>query len=690
MNSNFTFKAFSAVGIYFLFFNSTHANNIEFDPVIVTASKYEESYQSSSAFVTVITQQDIKESGATTINEAIMRIGGVQGRQSLFGGNEFTLDLLGFGDTASSNTVIVINGIPLKEGDSSETRLSGIPIDQVEKIEIQRGGSSVMYGENAVSGVINIITKSYKFSESNINDANLSLGYGSYRTDEIKVNAIYASNSLSLNYGGLGRQSDGYRVNSNSKNTSDSLSILNKFDGFSAGIDLSSDKVSMQTPGSLTISQFQQNPIQAQAGSFLYKTRMSSNTDRFGTFVDGNLLGFDLKLNISRRVRTVNSLLTITDANSTLGTGYDVGPLALETENNYYGLTAAKFIPTNFGSDRLFLGVENSQWSQQRVGDSIGNSIYGTLDTSSQINSKSNSIYSKNEVYFAGQEIRITSGLRIENVYRNLVNAPNPSFDPNGNNMTVSELMKGWELGFSKAINSSNNLYLRLDNSYRLPNSDEFSNTVANNGGYLYSNTGLASQTSFTKELGWKQKINDKSKLGLRIYRSDLKNEIAYNPQLQENINLDPTQRKGIDLDGFYKFNNIFNFYTVIGLRQAQFKFGQYSGNNLPMAPSKVGTIRLDSKIFDHQKISISLTGISSEYIAGDFANTTSMPGYATSDLRYSIESKDIELNFLVRNLVGKSYYSYATQAFDASYNLYTAVYPDPGRNFMASIKVHF
>ena len=130
----------------------------ELAPFIVTATRYPEDPLKLAAFVTVLTQEDLKSAGVRTVNEALMTLGGVMGRKSLYGGNEFTMDLGGFGEAAASNMVYVIDGVAFKHGDASEIRISNISLDEVERIEIQRGGSSVLYGEGAVGGVINIIT----------------------------------------------------------------------------------------------------------------------------------------------------------------------------------------------------------------------------------------------------------------------------------------------------------------------------------------------------------------------------------------------------------------------------------------------------------------------------------------------------------------------------------------------------
>ena len=82
---------------------------------------------------------------------------------SLFGGVngvKTSVDLRGFGAFATSNTLVLINGRRLNDIDMAGVDFSTIPRDSIERIEITRGNSgAVLYGDNAVGGVINIVLK---------------------------------------------------------------------------------------------------------------------------------------------------------------------------------------------------------------------------------------------------------------------------------------------------------------------------------------------------------------------------------------------------------------------------------------------------------------------------------------------------------------------------------------------------
>jgi len=128
-------------------------------PVVITGARFDADPALAPIGAIVIHAEDIQRAGVSDVNAAIRKIGGVYGRQSLDGSPDFSLDLRGFGSNSSQNMVIVLDGVRLSENELSNAILSTIPVDSVERIEITRGGASVLYGAGATGGVINIVTR---------------------------------------------------------------------------------------------------------------------------------------------------------------------------------------------------------------------------------------------------------------------------------------------------------------------------------------------------------------------------------------------------------------------------------------------------------------------------------------------------------------------------------------------------
>ncbi len=150
---------------------------------LIVTGRHTSPYTALSNSAAIITAQDIARLPATHLGELLSREANVN-LQSFFGtGKSTTIDIRGMGETAASNVLIMVDGIRLNASDLSGADLSTIPIDEIERIEIIRGGGSVRYGNGAVGGVINIMLK----KPTPGMHAKLDLRYGSHGRAERNV-----------------------------------------------------------------------------------------------------------------------------------------------------------------------------------------------------------------------------------------------------------------------------------------------------------------------------------------------------------------------------------------------------------------------------------------------------------------------------------------------------------------------
>ena len=212
--------------------------------------------------VTIVTQEDIQNKGASTVAEALRGVPGLI--VNSIGGSDPVFDLRGSGATAKSNTLVLLDGIPLNAVDGTYNT-SQIPVDLIDKIEVIPSGGAVMYGDGATGGVINIITKS---PEDRSNYGNIGMEIGSWNT--IKGNVNYGTKIgdkflFDLSYNN--NKSDGYRSldpRYSSGNTKESVWIRGKYlldDGYlEAKYNYGKNKDSWTS--ALTKEQFEENPKQ--------------------------------------------------------------------------------------------------------------------------------------------------------------------------------------------------------------------------------------------------------------------------------------------------------------------------------------------------------------------------------------------------------------------------------------------
>ncbi|MDU4960795.1 MAG: TonB-dependent receptor [Sporomusaceae bacterium] len=146
------------------------------DQIIVTAQRYEKRDVDVAASTEILTGRDLQNTGASNLFNALKFSTGIALQQYGTAGSSMgnmTSKIVMRGN--SSGTLILVNGVPLNIRGTYD--LNDIPVENVERVEIVRGGGSILYGSEATGGVINIITKK---TRSNY----FKTGWGNYGQQE--------------------------------------------------------------------------------------------------------------------------------------------------------------------------------------------------------------------------------------------------------------------------------------------------------------------------------------------------------------------------------------------------------------------------------------------------------------------------------------------------------------------------
>src|SRR3989454_1366071 len=151
---------------------------------VTTASKEPVQASRPPAAIYVITQEDIRRSGATSIPEALRLVPGVE--VARIDSNTWSLGVRGFGSALSRSVLVLIDGrsvyTPLFAG--VYWQVQDTLLEDIERIEVIRGPGGTIWGANAVNAVINIITKSAKDTHGTLVSAgggNKDQGFGGFR-----------------------------------------------------------------------------------------------------------------------------------------------------------------------------------------------------------------------------------------------------------------------------------------------------------------------------------------------------------------------------------------------------------------------------------------------------------------------------------------------------------------------------
>lgn len=188
------------------------------DMEVTSVSKKSEKASQAAAAIYVITQEDIRRSGATSIPEALRGVPGLQVAQS--SSHEWAISSRGFNDHFANKLLVLIDGrsvyTPLFSGvywDVQDTLL-----EDIDRIEIIRGPGATLWGANAVNGIINIITKSSKDTQGGLAKAGIGTeerAFGSTRYGgKISDNATYRGYVKYLNRDGTTTLTDNDARNS--------------------------------------------------------------------------------------------------------------------------------------------------------------------------------------------------------------------------------------------------------------------------------------------------------------------------------------------------------------------------------------------------------------------------------------------------------------------------------------------
>ncbi len=202
------FPILSCIAIPLL--SSAYADSNNLGKISVTATKTARALSEVPASISIITESDINNSVATSADELLKEVSGVDFKHPLgfmATGTSNKITLRGFGGSTEGRTLLLVDGVPMNDSYFSGVEWNQIAVDDIKQIEVVKGAGSALYGSNALGGVINIITKKPKGFKSTVD-----LSYGSMNT---KIGSASTSGTVgAFGYYLSGRwlKSDGYQA----------------------------------------------------------------------------------------------------------------------------------------------------------------------------------------------------------------------------------------------------------------------------------------------------------------------------------------------------------------------------------------------------------------------------------------------------------------------------------------------
>ncbi|MDA8769035.1 TonB-dependent receptor plug domain-containing protein, partial [Winogradskyella sp.] len=195
--------------------NAQEKSEIETDTlkeVVVTSARIDLPFKKNSRTINIITQTDIKNSAAVNVADLLQQVAGVDIRRRGTGGSQADLFIRGGG---FDQTLLLIDGIKMDDAQTGHhTMNAALPIEVIERIEIVKGPAARVFGQNAFTGAINIVTK--KNIENTVS-ANIETGSFGQLNGNITAGVDLENSSHIVHIGRV--TSEGYRLNSDYDNS---------------------------------------------------------------------------------------------------------------------------------------------------------------------------------------------------------------------------------------------------------------------------------------------------------------------------------------------------------------------------------------------------------------------------------------------------------------------------------------
>ena len=634
------------------------------DEVVVTASRFEEKPGDQPIGVTVITGEQIRSSGETSLPRLLARQPGVFVRDNS-GSPDMQVDLRGFGVTGDQNTLVLLDGRHLTEYELTSARWSSIPIESIDRIEIVRGSGAVLYGGGATGGVINVITKG---PDRSIKSLNAYVGGGSYDTRDYRVGGQIAGEKVGLELNGGHYTSDNYREN-NRVDQNNFVADLRNFDpDHSLNLKVGYDKQDLRLPGTRT---------EAELDTDRRGTRTPSDfSNRHGGFA-----------NLSGKFRLGDTEL-VTDLgyrekNNDFHAAFSGLTLDGSTKVDTWSFSPRLKIPYSaFGvNNSLVLGVDWEDWDYTST---------RTNPASASAQQRNSAVYLQNVATFV-PGTTLSLGGRLQRVEFNANDSTTAAAGASGEqNRTPS----AYEIGARHQFNGANAVYGKYGYSFRVATLDEVYSPGLGAFFIPPSVSFLEPQTSHDAEVGLEMQFGP-GRYRIAVYYSALKNEIHFDSNAFANVNLPPTERSGAELEGKWTLTTSALLFANYTYANARFRSGvlggvDVSGNRIPLVPRHLANVGIDWSIQERTRLNAAANYVGSQLYDGDELNTfgREMPSYWTADAGVFHTVDKWTFGASVRNLFDEKYYTYAL-AITFPTNTFIA-YPAPERNFLISVQYRF
>ncbi len=584
------------------------------EEIVVTATRIPTPDVTAPYASEVHTRRMIERSGAASLYDYLAQNSSVQVLPSY--GNKHTpkIDMRGYGiGDGYQNIVVTVDGRRMNNIDMVGQLIGAIPLVDIERIEITKGSGSVMFGDGATAGSIQIVTRAHE-------GVSVQASAGNFGVRNATVTAGLKGEKVSLSASADYSSTDGYseaditgHKDASSNRTWRGGLEVRPTDRLKLGLDLASTRIDTRYPGALTQAEFNANPAQNSGNTY---TPQIFKSDLWRVQA-GLKLAKDWNLTASHSVENKRSEYL---------NGWGV---------SHYDYTADDLAVQYRGGDFDFTaGVQT--FDGVRIG-------------STNRTHKDNTGWFAQGQYHLGQTT-LSAGARTERV--KYTYAPNT-----GNTLKADHNLNAWDIGVNRRLDDRLSLFANYNRAFQAPDIDRFFSDT--NGDWIPDavNLDIKPSKSRTLNLGFNH-VAATNRLKLTVFRTNLDNEIYYNASTYTNTNLDKTHKYGLELQDTWRVTDAFtanlNYtWTRALIDRENEGGGAYNGKDLPGVPKHGVIVGLGYQLSPASRVNLTHTWRSSTWAAEDFDNnnTQKQAAYQSTDLAWRYRQKDIEWFASVENL---------------------------------------
>lgn len=597
---------------------SYSAETIDLDEVTVKANRFERKDTETTYASEVHTAKQIEASGAATLYDFLAQQSSVTVLPYFGNKASPSIDMRGYGsENGFQNIVIMVDGQRLNNIDLTPQLIGAIPLGNIERIEISKGSGSVVHGDGAMAGAIQIYTK-------NKTGVTVSSSLGNFGQKNSYLNAGISEQYIDLSASLAHDSHDGFSkkdiFGDKDKFTNNTQNVklkIKPIDNLRFNAEATSARVNTYYVGTLSEAELKDNPRQNSGNQY---TEQDYDVDQWR-----------------------------------VGMEYDITPKLKISATHFREDKRSEFV--NFFSES-FYDYDSNDIALSYIGDEF--SVIGGVQTfdgdrsaAAGFFSPANKTTKDNKGVFIQTEYRpiwlsdaltVSAGVRNEKVkYRY---SPTP-----GSKLSASENLDAWDIGANYRFSPELTAFANYNQAFQAPDIDRFFTFFGT------FNTFIDPAKSKTFNIGLNH-TNSKNRLKITAFHADLKDEIFFNALTFTNTNIDASHKYGLELQDHFSFTDdlsaglIYTYTRAIIDRERDFA-GAINGNDLPGVPRHAITANLNYKFLEAGNINLSHSWRESTYAFNDLSNNAAQKQghYESTNIAISYRYKNAQIFAAVNNI---------------------------------------